>query len=262
MKKIVFTFLVLSCSMFLYAQNLDKKIKDLSENVAQKVSAKKKIRLALGDLVNNSGKADDFTNYIGAQVETNLINSDAGLEILDRKHLKQLLSDNHLQSEGLIDETTAKSSVAFVKVDGWVLGEITSFENQFKITIKVIDVSTSIILASVTSDPISNSAIQQFQEARDRQNGIIPECEKYQFGDFCFANRSNYLETVSIFAIFENGAKRFINNITLEAGKTQCVYKYKAGAYYYSFRHSRGDYDVSGQFTVVACKSQALTIEK
>ncbi len=133
-----------------YSQKLDQCITDIASDIAQKVTKKNKVRLALTDFVNNEGKIDALTDYVRKELEINLINAE-NLQVMDRKHIKLLLSDNSLQTEGLIDESIAKSSTSFIKVDGWVIAEITTLGDKIKIKVTVSDVSTSLMYAASTS---------------------------------------------------------------------------------------------------------------
>ena len=109
--KFIITLLItfLFCTQS-FSQKLDQAITNLSNDIIQKVTKKNKVRLALTDFVNGDGKVDAFTKYIRQELETKLINAD-NLQVIDRKHIKLLLSDNKLESDGLIDETVANHQV-------------------------------------------------------------------------------------------------------------------------------------------------------
>lgn len=143
--------------------NLDHELKLLSDDLAAKVFRKNKVRLALADFGRSSDKNDPSFIYIREQIEMNLINAD-NLQVMDRKHIQALLDEHNLDDEGYISERTAKSAIAFIKVDGWVLGEITKFGDQVKIQLKVIDVSTSQIYAVSTSNLIDMSELRKCNE--------------------------------------------------------------------------------------------------
>lgn len=157
--KLIALLVALVLSIGSYSQKLDESISEIANDLAQKVSKKGTGKLALTDFVNSEGKRDALTDYIREELELKLINSDLDLQVMDRKRIKLLLSEHHLQSEGLIDESTAKSAISFIKVDGWVIAEITSLDDQIKIKILVTDVSTSQIYAASTSGLITDVAI-------------------------------------------------------------------------------------------------------
>lgn len=155
-----------------FAQQLDQNITNIATDIAQKAVKKGKTRLALTDFVNSDGKVDALTSYIRQELELKLINAD-NLQVMDRKHIKLLLSDNKLESDGLIDETVAKSSTAFIKVDGWVVAEITYLGDQVKIKVTVTDVVTSLMYAASTSELISDVAIKNLLDPEEK---ICSQC--------------------------------------------------------------------------------------
>jgi RecJ-like exonuclease len=92
-------------------------------------------------------------------VEFNLINTD-NLQVIDRKHIQNLLSENHLQSQGLINEATAKSAVGFLKIEAWIIGEVIHVGNEVKIKLKAVDISSSEVFAASQSPPIVDRQVE------------------------------------------------------------------------------------------------------
>jgi DnaJ-class molecular chaperone len=154
------------------AQGLDQSIGRIAEELAQKVARKNKPRLAIADFVNSEGKVDPLTEYIRQELELKLINA-AELQVMDRKHMTRLLEEHHLQSQGLINESVVKSAIAFIKIDGLVLAEITYLGGQIKIKVTVTDVTTSLMYAASASDLISDPAIKNLL---DPDIKVCPEC--------------------------------------------------------------------------------------
>ncbi|MEO6729510.1 MAG: hypothetical protein ABIM99_06335 [Candidatus Dojkabacteria bacterium] len=165
MKSIICFLLMSLFSISSYSQSLDQVLNDVANDLASKTSKKNKVKLALADFVNENGKTDASTNYLHQQIEMNLINAD-NLQVMDRKHIADLLKEHRLQSSGLIDESTAKSAISFIKVDGWVLGEVTNIGSQFRIKLKVIDISTSQIFAVSTSGLIDGIELRKIMEPK------------------------------------------------------------------------------------------------
>jgi hypothetical protein len=60
----------------LYSQSLDQSIAEIANDLAQKVSRKNKVKLALTDFVNSEGEPDALTTYIRDELELKLINAD------------------------------------------------------------------------------------------------------------------------------------------------------------------------------------------
>ncbi|MDP1762553.1 MAG: hypothetical protein Q8L07_01615 [Sediminibacterium sp.] len=165
-------FFVILLSIESHSQSLDASISNIANDIAQKVSKKNKVKLALADFLNNEGKVDALTEYIRQELELKLINAD-NLQVMDRKHFRKLLEENHLQSQGLIDEYVAKSAVAFIKIDGLVLAEITYMGDQVKIKVTVTDIATSLMYAASSSELINDVAIKNLLEPEVK---ICSEC--------------------------------------------------------------------------------------
>ena len=257
--KLLFLLAVIFLVGTVHSQGLDQNLKLAATDIAQKIIKKNKTQIAVADFVNNVGKSDALTQYVTEQFEMGLINAPGEVQIMDRKHIKQLLLDNHLQSEGLIDEARARSAISFIKVDGWALGEITSFGDQIKISVKVIDVSTSLIYAAYTTDLISDPTIKKIiQSAIDQNIPVNKDCLEKNTGDYCFKNLTNKKILVCT-AIY---GPVFDVRLSLDPGQTQCIYDAKAGVHPYSFIVQAEDICYGqGQFKVEQCQSTTFEIK-
>lgn len=249
-----------------YSQKLQSTIQQVSNEIARKTSKKHRTRLAVADFVNNAKADDPITRYVTDQVETYLINSDSELSVVDRRHIKQLLAEHHLQSEGLIDESTARSSISFIKVDGWVIGEVTSFEDQIKITIKVIDVSTSEIFAATSSEPVSDPAIKKLVESTAAQDDAAnKDCIRKSTGDFCFERTGGHI-IVNVAIYSQN---KLLQKVAIPPKEKQCFMDLPIGTYTYVVQPASTPYfvedqaevaELSGQVKVEKCKSKLLQL--
>lgn len=271
-----------------HSQELDQNLKMSANDIGQKITKKNKTKIAVADFLNNAGKSDVLTKYITEQFELGLINADGNAQVMDRKHIQQLLSDNHLQTQGLIDESTAKSSVGFIKVDGWLFGEITSVGEQIKISIKVIDISTSLIYAAYTSNLISDPLIKKIEESANELNDPSRnECLEKNTGDFCFNNNSSFTNDISVNPSLPEGysmpvtiaiLNQFSNqvgSVTINPQKSACFYNLPCGiyTYYMLFQHHAPSlpqiqyagplsaYHYTGQIKVERCKTTTLNVQ-
>lgn len=157
MKKIILCAVIFFYALPAMSQALDSGIKSLSDDLASRIIRKQRKKVGLLDFVTESGKADAITKYIQEQVEFNLINTD--LQVIDRKHIQEMLSENHLQSQGLLNESTVKSAVGFLKIEAWVIGEVIHVGNEVKIKLKVVDISSSQVFAAAQSQPIVDQKV-------------------------------------------------------------------------------------------------------
>ena len=172
MKISIVFFVVMLLGIESHSQSFDASITTLATDIAQKVSKKNKVKLTLADFVNNEGKVDALTDYIRKELELKLINAD-NLQVMDRKHLTKLLEENHLQSQGLIDESVVKSAVTFIKIEGLVLAEITYLGDQIKIKVTVTDIGTSLMYAASGIEITSDITVKNLLEPEAK---ICSEC--------------------------------------------------------------------------------------
>lgn len=274
MKCTLLVVLLLIAAPICYSQTLEQVIRNLSAQIAQKSARKNRTVLALADFTNNAGKSDPLTKYVTEQLE-NTLAQDTLLSIIERKQVKQLLAEHNLQSQGLIDQSTARSAIAFIKADGWMMGEVTSFNDQVKISIKVIDVTTSEIFAAASSSLFSDPAITKLLESTESQNEppVKKDCIEKNTGDFCFINNGRFATQynvpvdVTIFLSEGNTIKA-----TIQPGEKECAYNLPCGSYeYYALLQrvgpdvrvqytGRGAYTSTGQIRVERCKSNVVNI--
>jgi hypothetical protein len=163
MKRFLILWVVLFWANTLFSQGLNESISNLASDIAQKVSKKNKVKLTLADFVTSEGKVDPLCEYIRKDLELKLINAD-NLQILDRKHLAKMLEENHLQSQGLIDESVVKSSVGFSKIEGLVLAEITYVGTNVNVKVTVTDINTSLMYAAASIDMPNDATIKNIND--------------------------------------------------------------------------------------------------
>lgn len=156
---ILFLVMTLSC-LFLLGQSLDQELNKIAQDLAQKIKNRGQKKIALLDFKTELGKTNLLTKYMQEKIEFHLINS-PDLLIIDRQHIQLLLSENKLQSQGLLDETVAKSATNFLRLDGWVIGEVNSTATETTLKLKVIDITTSQVFAASMSERIRDEKIMQ-----------------------------------------------------------------------------------------------------
>jgi hypothetical protein len=249
-----------------YPQALDNSIKSIAESIGQQVSVTGKVRIAVGDILNNAGETDPLTKYVTEQLEIYLIAGQT-LHIMDRRHIKEVLKEHNLQSEGLIDERTTKSAISFLKIQGLVLGEVTSFGNKKKITIRVIDISTSRIYAAATSGFLDDPQISELITSTKEQKGTL-DCQVNNSGDYCFVNRVNRKIILRVYQSTSWSEYSFFKEIQVVSSESQCIYGLKPGVYQYSAFAPNGDRAplgapvAQGTIKVELCKSGNVNIRE
>ena len=272
MKFIVFTAFICTLNFKSYSQTMEQSIQKMAKDIAHKVSKKHKTFLAMGDFTNNSGNADSLTKYIKQQFEVFLQNSNSKLVIIEREHLNEVKAEHKLKSDGFTNMSTEKFAISFTETEGEVIGNITYINNYVKLFVKIIDVSTTEILASSSCDIVNNpipktadvptvrknnstvrkvpkstdstaqelpSSTPHQDEAVEHQDRVVEkkeDCLVNNTGDYCFSNKGSfamqYSQPASVTLINMTNSMDR-KTLVIQPGDEQCVYELSSGVYSY-----------------------------
>ncbi|HWB62385.1 MAG TPA: FlgO family outer membrane protein, partial [Chitinophagales bacterium] len=211
--------------------------------------------------------------YLSEVISVKLVDNPGYFQVVDRQHLAQILKEHKLNSEGYIDEATAKQLGKIIAVDAIVTGTITVLSDKIMITLKVLDTETALVVAASLSDlPLDadacallgincggnnngnsvsatkanntigsrgfNSAVQS-EENYNNPETVSKECETKDVGDFCFSynegNQHPQIE-INLEINFSCWGCSQPPRMILNKGQTQCYYSLKAGIYNYTIR--------------------------
>ncbi len=249
MKKVthfLFLFLLLSSNSIL-AQDFDSGLEKLAQNIAQKIKATGKTKIAVWGFFTENGGRTALGNYLTEDFSVYITNFGDQFEVIDRNHLDVLLKEHQLNAEGYIDENTAKELGKIVAVDAIITGTYTVLNSVIKVRAKVLDTETARqFAANIASLPLDeniasylgvsvnggNSPNRGFNvplgsnETVNNPDTVDPSCKKNSTGDFCFSNALNEKVILRI-GYFENEEDRYPNTyrtIILNTRETKCVY--------------------------------------
>lgn len=248
MKQFLFFSLFLFLgSIHLQAQDFDAQLEELAQNIATKLDGKGKKKVAVWGFVTESGERTALGNYITEDFSVYVTNFGDNFEIIDRNHLDMLLKEHQLNSEGYIDENTAKELGKIVAVDAIITGTFTVLTTNVKVRAKVLDTETALQFAASMANLPLNENVSSYlgisvnggnttnkgfntplnsNETINNPDTVDSECQKKLTGDFCFSNAFNEKIIIQIKhyrdAVYNR--KNIFKTITLEAKETKCVY--------------------------------------
>lgn len=163
MKFTLVLFLVLSSiSIELNAQNFDAKLEDLAKQLAEKINAKKKSKVAIWGFYSEKNEQTDFGNFIAEDFSIYLVNHSENFAVIDRTHLNVILKEHRLNAEGYIDEKTTKRLGKIAAADALVVGTYSIFNSEIKVRAKVLDTETALQFAGVIGTLPMNANIAKF----------------------------------------------------------------------------------------------------
>lgn len=243
---LITTLLFLSTN--LNAQDFDAQLEDLARSIATKLDGKGKKKVAVWGFVTESGERTALGNYLTEDFSVYVTNFGDNFEIIDRNHLDVLLREHQLNSEGYIDEATAKELGKIVAVDAIITGTYSVLNTNVKVRAKVLDTETALqFAASMANLPLNENVASYLgisvnggnttnkgfnrplgsNETVNSPDTVNAECHKNSTGDFCFSNslkekvvvRLNYFTTPD--TKYNNNAYK---TLILDSGETKCVY--------------------------------------
>lgn len=294
-------FIVLLSSInFANAQSdFDAKLNAISDSVAAKINQKGKTKVGVWDFTDADGQTSNIGKYISEEMSVDLTNSAKTFTMMDRNHLNTIMKEHRLNAEGFIDANTAKELGMMKAVDAIVTGTITIFGDNIKLTVKVLDTETAMIIAATKGDLPMTPELESFlgvpgmnkqnQGSSSRGFNNVPlnsneqynnpetagaECEKNNWGTYCFENATQHSVEVSLSCVWCQ-----TKALTLDPGQTNCFYRLDVSKDYEydiknvaeSSNNNRPGYnghfpqattsDKHGQVLVEKCKSKTFVIK-
>ena len=233
----------------LHSQDFDGQLEELAQNIATKLDGKDKKKIAVWGFVTESGERTALGNYITEDFSVYLTNFGVNYEIIDRNHLDMLLKEHQLNSEGYIDEVTAKELGKIVAVDAIITGTYTVLTTNVKVRAKVLDTETALQFAANMATLPLNENVSSYlgisvnggnttnkgfntplnsNETVNNPDTVDKACQKNNTGDFCFSNSLTEKVLIQI-QHHKTGDLKIPNHyvydtIIIEPSETKCVY--------------------------------------
>ena len=159
-----------------------------------------------------------------------------------------MLKEHQLNSEGYIDETTAKQLGKIKAVDAIITGTFSVLNTTIKARVKVLDTETALqFAAKMTSLPLNENVASYLgisikggnttnkgfnaplssNETINNPETVDSKCKKMSTGDFCFSNALNEKVIITIHYFTTPDLKEHYNankTIILDTKETKCIY--------------------------------------
>ena len=246
-KNIILAIAIFTGTFLASAQDFDDQLEKIAADLSKRIDGKAKTKVAVWGFFTENGEKTALGNYITEDFSVYLTNFGDRFEVIDRNHLDVLLKEHQLNSDGYIDEDTAKQLGKIVAVDAIITGTYTVLNSVIKVRAKALDTETALqFAASMENLPLNdniasylgisvnggNSTNRGFNrplssnETINSPDTVDSACQKTQTGDFCFANALNEKVVILIkhYRDAEHKTRSSAKNIILDAKETKCVY--------------------------------------
>src|SRR6266404_786806 len=134
-----------------YAQQsrLRQNMTHLSSQIAQKMDASHRTRIAVLEFPDLDGGTSPLGQYIAETSITDLFDT-GKFEVVERHLLATILKQNKLKTTGLLDPTTTKKLGQILGVDAIVSGTISNLASHVAVNARLVAVDTAAVFASAS----------------------------------------------------------------------------------------------------------------
>jgi TolB-like protein len=157
--RLLVVLFALTGSHLLRAQQ--NELRSLATGLAKEIAASGKKAVAVVDFTDLQGNPTELGRFLAEEFAVALTRTHSGFEVIDRTHLKAIITEHKLAATGLIDPTTAKKLGQIVGADALLTGSMTPFSESVRVTVKVLATDTARIIAADTTDLPKTATINQ-----------------------------------------------------------------------------------------------------
>ena len=149
--------ILLSTALF----SFEKEIKAMSSTLADCIVAAGNKTIAVVDFTDLQGNVTELGRFFAEEFSGTLASSGKGFKIIDRTHLKTILVEHKLSTTGIIDPQTARKLGQIAGVDSLIAGTITPFGDTIRLSIKVLETNTAMVIGAASGDIAKTKAIEE-----------------------------------------------------------------------------------------------------
>ena len=149
--------LLLSTALF----SFEKEIKAMSATLSECIVAAGNKTIAVVDFTDLQGNVTELGRFFAEEFSGTLASAGKGFRIIDRTHLKTLLIEHKLSTTGIIDPQTARKLGQIAGVDSLIAGTITPFGDTIRLSVKVLETNTAMVIGAASGDIAKTKAIEE-----------------------------------------------------------------------------------------------------
>ena len=148
-------------SGFQYSIAYENEIKDLSSVMTVNIANAGKKTVAVVDFTDLQGNVTELGRFLAEEFSVALAGSGKGFEVVDRTHLKSIITEHKLSATGLIDPQTARKLGKIAGVEALITGTITPFGDSIRLSVKVLDTETAKMISASSGNIAKTKAIEE-----------------------------------------------------------------------------------------------------
>ncbi len=161
---VVITTALLTVFLPSVTMGYEDEITRLSEDLKKHIQLSNKTRIAVVDFTDLKGNVTELGRFIAEEFSMGLLMASGNYEVVDRSHLQVLLKENKLSASGLVAPEDARKIVKVSGVDALITGNITAFNDNVRLSIKILDAGTAKLIGASKGNIPATKAIKDLLE--------------------------------------------------------------------------------------------------
>ena len=153
--------LLVALSSVSLASSFEKDIDSIREKLARKIVAEQVKNVAVIDFTDVHSNVTELGRFMAEELSTSLVLSKNDFSVIDRSHLKYILNEQKLSVSGLLNPKNTIKIGKLAGVDALILGTITPFGDNVRVTVKVLDTKTAHLITGERATIAKTKAIEE-----------------------------------------------------------------------------------------------------
>jgi TolB-like protein len=148
----LFAVFIILLTLSQRARGQQTELRTLATGLAEDIQASGKKTIAVVDFTDLQGNPTELGRYLAEELSVAMARTHKGFEVIDRAHLKAILTEHKLAASGLIDPATAKKLGQISGADVLLTGTMTPFSESVRIAVKALATDTARIIGADTAE--------------------------------------------------------------------------------------------------------------
>ena len=150
---------------------LDQRISELSQQIANKMSAKQRTTIAVVEFTDLQGDVTDFGRYLAEELITRLYETEK-FKVIERQQLNKVIAEQKLSLTGVIDPGSAKQLGKILGVDAIVSGTTTNLAQSLKVNARLISTESGEIFAVASTEIFKDESVTGLLAGRSSSSQV------------------------------------------------------------------------------------------
>lgn len=137
---------------------LNKRVDELGQQIAAKMTAKQKTTVAVVEFTDLQGNTTDFGRFLAEELITRLMEAEK-FRVIERQLLNKVITEQKLSLTGVVDPASAKQLGKILGVEAIVVGTVTNLSQSVKVNARLISTETGEIFSVASAEIFKDESV-------------------------------------------------------------------------------------------------------